>query len=466
LACLLVQGWASAGEKAQWGKAVKGLRCGITITPSALRVGDPFVIDIKVENVSDKATHLYYVSLYPAKRVVIRNERGEICKCWETADYDWGGPDAKTYRLIKPGGIFRAQIRGRVAHRFVKAADLPAKAAGRSIVLDCPATMHELGAPGKFTARLHLTADEKIVAQGKRFGVKPVWTGKLDSNSITFSVRRVTGAELDQIIKTLRTGTEEQKKKAIEILGASFAREAVPALMEVLTKGPGPLAFPAANALAGIQDASVVPDLLALYRLSAKYQQPDPFYFQTILLRTIRALNPDRKKTADLFIEILRSDASTQARSCAAKELLHLEHPQRLAALVEAVKDKDPRLRMTVARVLGSLASRAPAEAKPKFTASLVEHLRTDPDETVRRMAAGALCVSGDKSVIPALIRALKGAEESVGAAAVQALGRLAGPEVIPALEAFAKAAKHKRHAAAAQRAINFIKQRARRREH
>jgi len=449
-------------ERKRWGKAVNGLRAGIAITPSALRVGDPFVIDIKVENVSDKATHLYYVSLYPAKRLVIRNERGEICKCQETVlRYHW--PHPKTfYHLIKPGGVFRAQIKGRIACKFVWAADLPAKGADRPILICSQDAAHDIGKPGKFTARLHLAADEKIVAQGKEFGLEPVWTGELDSNTVAFSVRRMTREELDKVIQSLRAGTEEKQKEAIKVVGANADRHAVPALMEILTKGPGPLARPAANALVGIQDTSVIPDLLALYKLLARYRRDDPHQFLPLILRTIGALEPDRRKTADLFIGILKSDAPVIARVCAAQELLHRDHPQRLAALVEAIRDKEPRLRMAVARVLGSLASQVPAAAKPKFTAPLVECLRADADSTVRKIAAGALGVSGDRSAAPALVAALKDPDPYVAVSAAIPLGRLAGPEAIPALEAFAKAAKHKRHAAAAQQAIKFIRQRAR----
>jgi len=461
LACLLLQGRASAGEKTQWGKEVNGLRCAIAMSPTALRVGDPFVIDVKVQNASDKPVRLYYPSVYLAQQLVIRNEKGDIVRCRQTAVY--GPPDRRTFfRPIKPGETFRTQIKGRIRFKFIRAADLPAKGAKREILFDCRDTAHDIARPGKFTARLRLTADEKALALAKRLGIGPVWTGALDSDPLAFSVRRMTREELDKIMETLRTGVKEGGREAIQVLAANADRQAVPALMEILTKGPGPLAVPAADALGAIQDTSVVPDLLALYKLLSKHRRDDPERFQPILLRTISALTPDPRKRADLFVEILASDASVEARSYAASGLAFLKHPQRLTALVEAAKDGDPRMRRAVASVLGNLAEFAPAKAKSKYTGPLVQIMKSDADRTVRSRAAAALANSGDKSVVPALVEALKDPNRWVGSYAAHSLGRLAGPEVIPALEAYAKVAERKSQADAARRAIELIRQRAR----
>ena len=457
LACLLVSVPASGGEG--WGKTVNGLRCSLAMTPAELRVGDTCVIKLTVENVSDKATHVYYRTVYLATALVIANAQGEAVKSRQTATYNWPHPK-EFFHPIEPGKSYTTQIKGRVACKWLRAADLPADPAERALILDTGDMAHAIDRPGKFTAHIHLAADAKTVAEGKRYGVEPVWTGELDSNVVAFSVRRMSREELDGLIAKLRTGTEEEQREAIQVLAANADRQAAPALLAILRKGPGPLERAAADALGAIQQTSVVPGLLALYKRFADRGDRTSGEFKQCVLQAIQALTPDRERLADLFVSILKSDAATETRSYAAWQLPWLKHRERIPALLAAAKGADRRMQWAAIDVLGSVAERAPGEARSQIAAALVEILQKDPDRTVRSRAAGALGNVADKSVVPALVAALKDPNHFVGSYAAHSLGRLAGPDAIPALEAFAKSAERKSQADAAKRAIERIQQR------
>jgi HEAT repeat protein len=150
-----------------------------------------------------------------------------------------------------------------------------------------------------------------------------------------------------------------------------------------------------------------------------------------------------------------------EARSYAASELVRLKHPDALVALVETAKKTNPRMQWAAIDALGRLGENTPTETKSTVTAPLVEIMKGDPERTVRERAAMALGPIGDRSVVPALLAALKDPSDFVGAAAAHSLGQLAGPEAIPALEEFAQRASGKSQADAARGAIERIKQRA-----
>ena len=457
LASLLISASAS-GEEA-WGQPVNGLRCSLALTPTTLRVGHAYVLDVSVENVSDTATHLHFPPVGQVERLTIRNQHGDEVKRRPMRVHGPMPPQA-FFHLIKPGERFTAQIKGRVACQSVPAVDQPAAGADRWLLLDSQDVAHEIGRPGDFTAHIRLAADDKTVAQGKRSGIEPVWTGTMDSNSVAFSVRQMTRQELEAVIRAVGNATEKEQLEAVEVLRAVADRRAVPALMGVLAKGPGPLQHAAAVALGSIQDTSAAPDLLALYKRFAGRTDPVSGEFARCVLDAWSALEPDEQKKAALCIEVLGSDAAVEARSSMAWRLVRLKHPQRIPALLAAARDNDPRMQWSAIDVLGSVARETPGEAEPQIAAALIDLLKNAADRTVRSRAASALGNVANKAVVPALVAALKDPNHFVGASAAHSLGGLAGPEAIPALEEFAKGAEQKGQADAAKQAIERIKQR------
>ena len=137
-----------------------------------------------------------------------------------------------------------------------------------------------------------------------------------------------------------------------------------------------------------------------------------------------------------------------------------MKHPQRIPALIAAARNSDRRMQWAAIDVLGWVAREDGRETRAQIAAALVELLKRAPDRTVRSRAAAAMRNLAHESVVPALVAALKDPNHFVGAAAANSLSWRGGPEVIPALEAFAKTAERRSQADTARRAIERIKQR------
>jgi len=450
---------ADAEEK-RWGPEAGGLRASIEIEPGELRVGDPFVIRVKIRNVSDQATYLYYPEVYPAENLVVQNEKGEVLKMQKTARYEMPDPK-RSFRLIQAGEAFAAEIKGRVAFKFVRAADLPEKAEDRPILTDFHDVACEIARPGRFTAALQLVAEPKLEAQGKRLGPEPVWTGTLHSNTVEFSVRTMSREEMDRVIARLRTGTPDQKQEAIEVIKANGDRAAVRDLMKIFAAGIGPHLRAASDALVAIQDPSILPDLRDLFTLSVKYPARDAGESQSAILLTIRGLEADRQKVNAFFVEVLASEASVEARCTAAWELAMGKDPKVLPALIEAARKREPRMQWTAIDVLANLGGNLAGNEKGRVSGPLIEILKTDPEGSVRGRAASALGRVSDKSAVPALIEALKDPDPFAGSYAAHSLGILADPEAIPALAAYEKSVEKESQKDAARKAIDAIRRRA-----
>ena len=446
-----------AAEAERWGKETRGVRCLIEMKPAELRIGDPFVINVKIRNVSDKPVTFRYSNLYQTMRLEVKSETGNVLKTQLLVRYK--GPHPKThFRRIEPGKTFTSEMKGRATLKFLAAKDLPKDPSDRPVLIDFHDVAHHSERPGRFTATLRLKADDKTVKQGKAFGFDAIWSGELASNTVTFTIRRMTREELDALIAQVRFGNEKEKRAAIDVLSANADRKAVPALMGIMTEGKGPYVRVASDALIRVQDTSVIPDLLALYRLKAKYGDARSGELHATLLRTIGGLEPDKRKLGDLYVEVLKSDTSISARNTAAWSLAMHEHPQALEALVAVAKKHEPRMQLTAINALTTFGHR---RGREKVVAPLREVLKTDPNSKVRGRAAYSLGQLGDKSAVPLLIEALKDEDRFAGAQAAHAMGALADADVIPALEAYERSASTAGQKRTARGAIERIRRRA-----
>jgi len=270
----------------------------------------------------------------------------------------------------------------------------------------------------------------------------------------------MTGKDVNAVIHAVAKGTPEEQLEAVHILSAAADRKAAPVLMEVLGKGPGPLHQAAARALGRIQDPSVAPGLLALYKRYAGRADPVNGDFTRHVLDAWSLLEPDEGKRAALFIEVLETATAVEARSSMAWRLERVKHPQRIPALLAGARKREPRMQWAAVEVLGSIARQTPGDARSQIVVALVELLKDDPDRTVRGHAASALRNVPHEAVAPALVAALKDVNPFVRIAAAQSLAWSGDREAIPALDAFAKAAEREIEADAAKRAIDRIKKR------
>jgi len=446
-------------ERQRWGKESNGLQCSIGIEPAELRVGDSLVITVEIKNVSAEDLCLHYQDLYQAGKLSIKNERGDTVASMQTVVYGWPHPK-EFFHVIKADQTFTEQIKGRVEMKFIRAQDAPADVTAHPLQIDFHDVAQQIEQPGRFTATLRLTADEKTVTTGTSFGFSQIWTGQLLSNEIEFSVRRMRRDELDKVIAQLRTGNDEEKAEAIEVIKANKDRQAVRELMSLLTSRKGPLRA-VSDTLVRIQDTSILPDLLDLYRISARYGTNGRGEFQRTLLQTISGLEADRRKIDALFIEIVKSDALVDARQYAASHLGSRDDPQVVAALFEAAGREPPQVQWAAIDALGWIGSRREVADKKEIIDPLAEILKTAPNSKVRRRAASALGQVGSGLVVPSLIEALEDEDLFVGASAAHYLGRHAGLEAVVPLERYMSRAATDPQRRSAGDAIKFIRQRA-----
>ncbi|UCE47996.1 MAG: HEAT repeat domain-containing protein, partial [Phycisphaerales bacterium] len=417
------------------------------------------VIKVEIKNVSADDICLHYQNLYQASKLIIRNDHGETVVSMQTAVYGWPHPK-EFFHIVKTGQTFTEHIKGRVEARFVRAQDAPDDVTAHPLQIDFRDVVQQIEQPGQFRTVMQLTADDKTVSMGKQFGFTKIWTGKLISNEIEFSVRRMRRDELDAVIAQLRTGSDEERAEAIEVIKANKDRQAVRELMSLLTSRKGPLRA-VSDALVRIQDTSILPDLLNLYRISARYGTNGRGEFLRTLLQTISGLESGRQKLDALFIEVLKSDALVDARQYAASHLGSRDSPQIVAALFEAADREPPQVQWAAIDALGWIGARRETGNKKAIIEPLAEILKKAPNSKVRRRAASALGQIGSDLVVPALIEALNDEDLFVGASAASYLGRYAGPEAIAALERYLSRAETDSQERAAGDAIKNIRQRA-----
>lgn len=445
----------SEAVNVEWGKSADGLRCSISLSETELRVGDPLVVTAKLQNASDKPITIHYMpSYYDGKRLVIEVAGGALIRPYESALIEGLSPKPP-FELIPPGATFAVIIKGRVALKFARASYLSPQNPDRPIILDFRDVTHELTSPGEFRMSFRFACDDKSAVLGARYGVKSVWTGSVASNVIPFSVRTMRRDELDQAIGKLRAGTEEEKTEAAQMIGANADRQAVPALMEALASSAYNSSRRAAEALCGIGDSSIVPQLMQLYR------NADSDDRREVVLEVLQGVSPD---VGNLLGEVVRSDASSTARGSAAYRLADAAHGRKANAvhvLLEAARAPDPQVQRAA---IDGLALLEDDLLKQMIVTGLLDVMKSSPDRTVRSRAAQALGGIGGPSVVPALVRALKDPDPWVGSYAANSLGRLAGPEAIGPLRDYAKAAQRESQVNAARGAIAEIQRRADRR--
>lgn len=120
------------------------------------------------------------------------------------------------------------------------------------------------------------------------------------------------------------------------------------------------------------------------------------------------------------------SDENPSVRLSAAETLGKLMDPRAVQALIEALRqDPEPRVRAMAAWALGEIED-------PAAVSALTAALREDDDQGVRVQAAEALGNIEDVSAIGALGDAVRDPSVEVRRAAVDALGNMEDPRIVP----------------------------------
>ena len=165
-------------KEAKWSRMVRGLRGCATVSSNSLSVRDKFIVDIKIHNLGYDSVYLYYMDVYEAGILDIRDENGEPIKAVRKVMYKLLPEDGRSFHLIKPGEIFEKQLKGRLL-RKVSGGDTTGAVRKKQLVLEFDDMEYPLSNGGEFKVAVVLEADEQTAVLGEKVGKRPVWIGDL-----------------------------------------------------------------------------------------------------------------------------------------------------------------------------------------------------------------------------------------------------------------------------------------------
>lgn len=190
----------------------------------------------------------------------------------------------------------------------------------------------------------------------------------------------------------LKSSDEEERREAVMMLSSFEGNAALPAIESALTDNSPRVRAAAVNSLASRRESSIVP-LLAARLTQDKIQ----FVRKAAAYALGSFQGPER--TRALIGALTQKDL--EVRGAAAVSLGDHPDADTIAALTNALSDKSAFVRAQAARGLG-VNARASQPAVP----TLIRLLGSDGDSEVKRQAAAALGLIGDRSAVPALERA------------------------------------------------------------
>lgn len=232
-------------------------------------------------------------------------------------------------------------------------------------------------------------------------------------NQINQQQSREIESEVAHWSAQLKSSDEEECREAAMMLSRLESNAATSALAAALTDPSPRVRAAAAAGLAERPDPSVTHLLAA--RLT---QEKDVFVRKTLAYSLGKFRGPER--TAALIAAL--KDKNPEVRGAAAVALGDHPDPDALASLMTALSDKNPFVRAQAARALGVNGSTA-AQAVPALT----KLLTSDEDGEARRQAATALGRTGDRSAIPALEHARHDKDPYLAQAALDAIRAIEG---------------------------------------
>ncbi|MHC4116160.1 MAG: multiheme c-type cytochrome [Planctomycetota bacterium] len=155
--------------KPQWSEAVNGLRCGLSLDPEKVTIGEQLVAQLKFENTTDKPISFYNKVEGAADRFVIYNDSGielrlQAARGTRLSRRRRGG--SSSLQTIAPGQTFETQVEGKI----VAASDGA-----------------EFNA-GQFHAVYNLETNERTPAGLEPTPTRAAWTGKVSSGAFLVSV--------------------------------------------------------------------------------------------------------------------------------------------------------------------------------------------------------------------------------------------------------------------------------------
>lgn len=248
--------------------------------------------------------------------------------------------------------------------------------------------------------------------------------------------RKEEAAELIALLKTARPEKRLALIESLRLAGAE-ARPALPVLLPLLDDGSPAVRRAALEFLIEFA-ADARPSLPVLLRLA----KDDNSGVRSAAIRLLAKLGPVTAADVPVLVAALK-DEDPQQRQVAleALEKLGPEAAAAVPALVErlAKAKEPPALKVLLIRTIAKLGPRAKVSSP-----TLMNVLKTDADESVRRAAADTLGGFGSDAV-PELIEVVKEGNEQSQELAFHALALVGTPAVGPLVEALRESSQEKR---------------------
>ena len=209
----------------------------------------------------------------------------------------------------------------------------------------------------------------------------------------------------------LKSSDEEERREAVMMLSSFEGNAVLPALEIALTDNSPRVRAAALNGLASRRGSSIVP------LLAARLTQDKIQFVRKAAAYALGAFE-GAERTRALIGALNQKDL--EVRGAAAVSLGDHPDGEAIAALTNALSDKSAFVRAQAARGLG-VNGRASQPAVP----TLIRLLGSDGDSEVKRRAATALGLIGDRSAIPALERARQNQDPYLVSLATDALEQM-----------------------------------------
>lgn len=218
-------------------------------------------------------------------------------------------------------------------------------------------------------------------------------------------------SEVAQWAARLKSSDEEERREAVMMVSSFEGSTVVSALKSALADNSPRVRAAAANALAPLRESSIVP-LLATLLKEDKVQ-----FVRKAAAYALGAFQGAER--TDALIDALKSK-DLEVRGASAVSLGDHPDADAIAALTNALSDKSAFVRAHSARALG-VNGRGSGLAVP----TLIRLLGSDGDSEVKRQAATALGLIGDRSAVPALERARQNQDPYLVSLAIDAIEQL-----------------------------------------
>lgn len=274
--------------------------------------------------------------------------------------------------------------------------------------------------------------------------------GKASSSAQTQDAKEVPGNASKRVAamaESARTGTHTEREQAVDTLGESRSREAIPELSNILLQdSDANLRERSASSLGDIGDPSGVPALVkalstdpvtsvsvsaaeALGRIggpeagAALLQGSNANRRVEVRTAAVRALGSVKTENSVQALRAYTQDPAPEVRYAAVDGLVKQQSQQAAQAIIGALDDQNADVAQRAAWALGELRDEA-------AVAPLLRKLESKGPVAVRRWSAIALGRIGNTLTTPMLSRSALDPREdiSVRAASIEALGMLGKP--------------------------------------